>query len=84
MAHLRVLHTLMICLPVFHDKTKGSCYVFDTFLLTTVPNNFIYESHCDPAIANLNDVRETRSMKNATKKAAKKAPAKKAATKKKK
>jgi hypothetical protein len=31
-----------------------------------------------------NDVRETRSMKNATKKAAKKAPAKKAAAKKKK
>jgi hypothetical protein len=71
-------------LLVYHDKTKGRLYVFCTFLLTTVAKKFIYESHCDYQIANLKDVRENRSMKNATKKAAKKAPAKKAATKKKK
>jgi hypothetical protein len=53
------------------------------FFLTVPPNNLIYESHCDLTIANL-DVRETQSMKNATKKAAKKAPAKKAPAKKKK
>jgi hypothetical protein len=52
--------------------------------LTSVQKEFIYGSHCDPLIANLIDVREIRSMKNATKKAAKKAPAKKAAAKKKK
>jgi hypothetical protein len=52
--------------------------------LTTVAKKFIYGSHCDYQIANLKDVRENRSMKNATKKAAKKAPAKKAAAKKKK
>ena len=57
---------------------------FNTFLLTRVSKEFIYESHCDLPIANLNDVRENRSMKNATKKAAKKAPAKKSAAKKKK
>ena len=45
---------------------------------------FIYGSHCDHPIANLETFRENRSMKNATKKAAKKAPAKKAAAKKKK
>ena len=68
----------------FYIKTKDTSYVFFTFLLTMIANNFIYESHCDPPIANLTDVRENRSMKNATKKAAKKAPAKKAAAKKKK
>jgi hypothetical protein len=49
-----------------------------------IAKEFIYESHCDHQIANLKDVRENRSMKNATKKAAKKAPAKKSAAKKKK
>ena len=71
-------------LASFHIKTKALSRVFFTFLLTMIANNFIYESHCDPPIANLTDVRENRSMKNATKKAAKKAPAKKAAAKKKK
>jgi hypothetical protein len=52
--------------------------------LTSRKKEFIYGSHCDHPIANSRDVRETRSMKNATKKAAKKAPAKKAAAKKKK
>ncbi len=58
------------------------------FCLTFDPNNLIYESHCDPRIANLM-FRENRSMKYATKKAAKKkatkkkAPAKKKVVKKK-
>src|SRR5688572_12176771 len=52
------------------------------FFLTIFPNNFIYESHCDLYGSQILDVRETQSMKNATKKAAKKAPAKKAAAKK--
>jgi hypothetical protein len=68
----------------FQDKTKRRIYVFFIFLLTRVKKEFIYGSHCDPPIANLRDVRENRSMKNATKKAAKKAPAKKAPAKKKK
>jgi hypothetical protein len=56
--------------------------------LTFIPDDLIYESHCDSSwIANF-DVRENLSMKYATKKvakkAAKKAPAKKAAAKKKK
>jgi hypothetical protein len=50
--------------------------------LTLGAKQFISESHCDLRIAN-SDVRENRSMKNATKKAAKKA-AKKAPAKKKK
>ena len=79
-------HAALRAIPYtcFHDKTKALIYVFCTFLLTMVAKEFIYESHCDHQIANLKDVRENRSMKNATKKAAKKAPAKKAAAKKKK
>jgi hypothetical protein len=68
----------------FTIKQKRQFTFHVTFLLTRVAKEFIYESHCDPPIANLIDVRENRSMKNATKKAAKKAPAKKAAAKKKK
>ena len=51
------------------------------FLLTFFAKNLIYESHCDFLRVAKFDVRENKSMKSATKKAAtkKKAPAKKAA-----
>ncbi len=67
-----------------HDKTKRFAYVFAYFSLDNANERLYIWITLRSFDRKSRDVRENRSMKNATKQAAKKAPAKKAAATKKK